>query len=65
MKSTKYSNFSFRQLGKLFPKHKKARPTEKDILLNKEDKIFYNIISDNLIFFNPEKYVEVIRKCRK
>jgi len=35
MKSTKYSNFSFRQLGKLFPKHKKARPTEKDILLVK------------------------------
>src|SRR3989338_6018258 len=39
--------------------------TEKDILLNKEGKIFYNILSDNLIFYNPEKYVEVIRKCRK
>ena len=38
---------------------------EKDILLNKEDKIFYNIISENLIFHNPEKYVEVIKKCRK
>ena len=35
--------------------------TEKDILLNKEDKIFYNILSDNLIFYNPEKYVEVIK----
>jgi hypothetical protein len=39
--------------------------TEKDILLNKEDKIFYSILSDNLIFYNSEKYVEVIRKCRK
>ncbi len=39
--------------------------TEKDILLNKGDKIFYNILSDNLIFYNPEKYTEVIRKCRK
>ena len=39
--------------------------TEKDILLNKEDKIFYSILSDNLIFHNPEKYVWVVRKCRK
>lgn len=39
--------------------------SEKDILLNKEDKIFYNIISENLIFHNPEKYVKVIKKCRK
>ncbi len=38
---------------------------EKDILLNKKDKIFYNILSENLIFHNPEKYVEVIKKCRK
>lgn len=38
---------------------------EKDILSNKEDKIFYNILSDNLIFYNPEKYVEVIKKCHK
>jgi len=38
---------------------------EKDILSNKEDKIFYNILSDNLIFYNPEKYVKVIRKCHK
>lgn len=38
---------------------------EKDILLNKKDKIFYNILSDNLIFYNPEKYAEVIKKCRK
>ena len=38
---------------------------EKDILLNKEDKIFYNILSENLVFHNPEKYVEVIKKCRK
>lgn len=39
--------------------------TEKDILLNREDKIFYNILSDNLVFHNPEKYAEVILKCRK
>jgi len=38
---------------------------EKDILLNKEDKIFYSILSESLIFHNPEKYAEVVRKCRK
>jgi|SRR3989344_4969314 len=39
--------------------------TEKDALLNKGDKIFYNILSESLIFHNPEKYAEVIKKCRK
>lgn len=39
--------------------------TEKDIILNKNNKIFYDILSENLIFYNPEKYVEVIKKCRK
>ncbi|MDD4878553.1 MAG: hypothetical protein PHO02_05965 [Candidatus Nanoarchaeia archaeon] len=39
--------------------------TEKDILLNKEDKIFYNMLSESLIFYNPEKYAEAVRKCRK
>ncbi len=39
--------------------------TEKDILLNKDDKIFYNVLSDSLIFYNSEKYVEVIKKCLK
>ena len=39
--------------------------SEKDILLNKDDKIFYNILSDSLVFNNSEKYVEVIRKCHK
>lgn len=38
---------------------------ERDVLLNKEDKIFYNMLSESLVFHNPEKYVEVIRKCRK
>ncbi|PIN74236.1 hypothetical protein COV20_01315 [Candidatus Woesearchaeota archaeon CG10_big_fil_rev_8_21_14_0_10_45_16] len=38
--------------------------TEADILLNKKDKIFYNIFSENLVFHNPEKYVEVIQKSR-
>lgn len=39
--------------------------TEKDVLSNKEDKIFYSIMSDNLVFYNPKKYVEVIKKCQK
>ena len=39
--------------------------TEKDIPLNKDDKIFYNILSESLVYHNPEKYVEVVRKCRK
>lgn len=39
--------------------------TEKDIASNKEDKIFYSILSESLVFYNPEKYVETIRKCRK
>lgn len=39
--------------------------TEKDIFLNKENKIFYNILSDALLFHNAEKYVEVISRCHK
>ena len=39
--------------------------TEKDISSNKEDKIFYNILSESLVFYNSEMYVEVIKKCRK
>jgi len=39
--------------------------TWKDIISNKDNKIFYSIISDSLIFHNPEKYVEIIKKCRK
>ncbi len=39
--------------------------TEEDILPNKKDKIFYNILSDSLVFHNPERYVEVIKKCRR
>jgi predicted transcriptional regulator len=39
--------------------------TEKDILSNNEDKVFYSIMSNNLIFYNTEKYVEVIKKCHK
>ncbi|MBI5389300.1 hypothetical protein HZB01_02885 [Candidatus Woesearchaeota archaeon] len=38
---------------------------EKDIAKNKEDKVFYSIISDCIIFHNPGKYVEVIQTCRK
>ncbi|MBI5072329.1 hypothetical protein HZA99_00770 [Candidatus Woesearchaeota archaeon] len=39
--------------------------TEKDILFNKENKIFYNILSESFVFHNPEKYAGVVRKCRK
>ena len=39
--------------------------TEKDIYSNKDDKIFYNILSDCLVLYNAEKYVKVIKKCRK
>lgn len=38
---------------------------EKDVLLNKNDKIFYNVLSNSLIFHNSEKYVEVIKRCRR
>ena len=38
---------------------------EKDILQNKEDKIFYNMLSESLVFHNAEKYAKVIRRCRK
>ena len=38
---------------------------EKDISSNKEDKVFYSIMSDSLIFHNPEKYAQVIKKCHK
>ena len=39
--------------------------TEKDLYLNKDDKIFYNMLSDCLVSYNAEKYVEVIKKCHK
>ncbi len=39
--------------------------TENDIFQNKEDKIFHSIVADSLIFHNPEKYAEIIKKCRK
>ncbi len=39
--------------------------TKEDILLNKNDKIFYEILSKNLIFYNAEKYVEMIKKCQE
>ncbi len=39
--------------------------SEKDIMPNKGNKIFYNLLSENLIFHNPEKYVEIVRKCHK
>ncbi len=38
---------------------------EEDLLLNKDDRIFYSLMSENLIFHSPEKYAEAIIKCRK
>jgi len=38
--------------------------TEKDIEKNKDDQIFYSILSENLIFFNAGKYVEVVACLR-
>ena len=38
--------------------------TEKDIEKNKDDEVFYNILSENLIFYNASKYVEVIQCLR-
>ena len=39
--------------------------TEKDIMSNKENNIFYEMISNSIVFYNPQKYAEVIKKCRK
>ncbi|PIN80369.1 hypothetical protein COV11_04130, partial [Candidatus Woesearchaeota archaeon CG10_big_fil_rev_8_21_14_0_10_30_7] len=38
---------------------------EKDIYLNKNNEIFYKILSDSLTVHGAEKYVEVILKCHK
>ena len=38
--------------------------TERDIKKNKGEEVFYSILSENLIFHNPGKYVGVI-KCLK
>lgn len=35
--------------------------TEKDIEKNKDDDTFYSILSDNLIFYNASKYIEVVK----
>lgn len=39
--------------------------TKDDIMLNKDNKTFYSMISNCLIFHGSEKFAEVIRKCRK
>ena len=39
--------------------------TEKDMISHKEDKVFYSILTNNLIFHNSEKYVEVLRNLRR
>ncbi len=37
--------------------------TEGDIFSNNHSKVFYSILADNLVFYNPKKYVELIRRC--
>ena len=64
-KEIKKINDEIRKSGLIEKPIRYINITEKDVLSNKEDKIFYNILSDNLIFYNPEKYVEVIIKCHK
>ncbi len=39
--------------------------TEKDILKNKEDKVFYSIFSENIIFYQPSKYIEALKCLRE
>lgn len=38
--------------------------TEKDIEKNKDDRVFYSILSESIIFHNPAKYIEVIQCLR-
>lgn len=38
--------------------------TEADIPKNKENKVFYSMLSENLIFHNPSKYLEVVNCLR-
>ena len=38
--------------------------SEKDITKNKDDKAFYSILSDSLLFYNSAKYIEVIQCLR-
>ena len=64
-KEIKKINDEIRKSGLIEKPIRYINITEKDVLSNKEDKIFYNILSDNLIFYNPEKYVKVIIKCHK
>lgn len=37
----------------------------KDLALNKKEKVFYSIMSESLVFYNPLKYVEAVRECHK
>ena len=39
--------------------------TSKDMVLNRKDSVFYNIITENLIFYGSKEYVEVLLQCRK
>jgi|GEM_PF-1433464 len=39
--------------------------SKEDIVKNKDDNIFYSILSESMVFHNAEKYVEVIKKCLK
>lgn len=37
----------------------------KDLNLNRKEKVFYSIISESLVFYNPVKYAEAVKECHK
>ncbi|OIO64513.1 hypothetical protein AUJ68_05780 [Candidatus Woesearchaeota archaeon CG1_02_57_44] len=39
--------------------------TPVDILTNKDNPAFYSMLSENIIFHNPETYVRVVQQCLK
>lgn len=39
--------------------------SDRDITTNIKDEIFYNILSESLLFHNPEKYAEIIKSASK
>ncbi len=38
--------------------------TDPDIEMNKEKPVFYNILSESLVFHNPNKYIDAVKRCR-
>ena len=55
---------SIRKSGLLEKPIRYVEMTEKDLLENKKNEIFYNILTESLIFYNSTKYIEVIKCLR-